>query len=76
MKRCLITGAEGFIGINMARFLSANGLQLFGSVYEDTPFVKELEQYCELTSCDLNNKEHVDDLIKHIRPDIVFLSLP
>ncbi len=72
MERCLITGCEGFIGSHLADLLMEKGLKVFGTVYEDTLNLKYIENKVNLLRCDMKDKEQVKDMIKEIRPDIVF----
>jgi len=72
LKRCLITGCEGFIGSHLADFLIEKGLEVFGTVYEDTLNMKFLEGKVKLLRRDMKDKEQMEDMIKEVKPDIVF----
>ena len=73
MKRCLITGCEGFIGSHLADFLVERGFKVFGTIYEeDSPNIMYLEGKVHITHCDMRDREKVEGLLKEIKPDIIF----
>ncbi len=72
MKRCFITGCEGFVGSHLADFLVAKGLDVFGTVYDDTGNLKHLKEKISLFPCDLKDKAFVETLVLEVKPDIVF----
>jgi len=73
VKRCLITGCEGFIGSHLADLVVEKGLQTFGTVYEeDSLNVKYLRGKVNILRCDLKDRELVEEMIKDVKPDVVF----
>jgi len=72
VKRCLITGCEGFIGSHLADFLVARGLEVFGTVYDDTGNLKHLDGKISLFRCDLKDRARVETLVSEVKPDVVF----
>lgn len=71
-KKCLITGCEGFIGSHLADLLVEKGLEVYGTVYENTDNLKHLEAKITLFHCDLKDRERVEALVKDIKPELVF----
>jgi GDP-4-dehydro-6-deoxy-D-mannose reductase len=72
MKKCLITGCEGFIGSHLADFLVDKGLPVYAMTYGDTQKIDHLKGKIDFIPCDLRSKENVNDIIYYIKPDIVF----
>lgn len=72
MKKCLITGCEGFVGSNLADLLVKKGLPVYGMVYGDTTNINYLRPELTILPCDLKNRETVDEIIRQVSPDIVF----
>jgi GDP-4-dehydro-6-deoxy-D-mannose reductase len=70
-KTALVTGAEGFIGFHLARFLEAKGWdvtgtsRLHGFPSPDLPGLK-------IVQCDLSNGQQVQQLIADCRPTHIF----
>lgn len=72
MKRCLITGCEGFIGSHLADLTLEKGLEVFGMVYEDNDNLKHIENRLSLIRADIKDRELVDEIVKKVKPDLVF----
>jgi len=72
MNKCLITGAEGFIGSHLADFLLEKGWDVSVSVYADIKNIRHLEGRINILTCDIRDKDRVDEIIKEIKPDYVF----
>ena len=72
MKKCLITGCEGFIGSHLADFLVEKGHQVHGIVYGDTGNVDHLNDKMTLLPCDMKNRKDVDNIIRQVRPETIF----
>jgi len=72
MRKCLITGCEGFIGSHLADFLVEKGLPVYAMTYGDTQNIDHLKREMDFVQCDLRDKEKVSDIINKVKPDIVF----
>ena len=57
MKKCLITGVEGFIGSHLADFLVQKGLPVYGMVYGDTRNIEHLKDKIAIFECDIKKRE-------------------
>jgi UDP-glucose 4-epimerase len=74
MKRSLITGANGFVGANLARRLLAEGHRLHLLVRPGSaPWRLEgIEKEVELHEVELSDTDSLDRLIKALRPEYIF----
>ena len=72
MKRCLITGCEGFIGSHLAELLKKKQFEIFGLVYAETTLIDHLENDITFLSCDVRNKARVSEVIDEVKPDVIF----
>lgn len=75
MKRILITGITGFAGSYLAEYLvSKKDYNVFGTyLFEDSlRNVESVKSKIDTIKIDLNLSEKVFDLIKKIKPDLVF----
>jgi GDP-4-dehydro-6-deoxy-D-mannose reductase len=71
-KIALVTGAEGFIGSHMVRFLQAKGWNVVGSyLAEDAASFPRLPN-TQFTQCDLRNSQRVTKMVARIQPTHVF----
>ena len=70
MKKIIVTGASGFVGKHLIKFLSSKDLDLYGT-YLNTQD-EELAKLAKLIRVDLNNPKEVDDLILKTGPDLIF----
>lgn len=70
--RILITGATGFIGTHLVKFLSRND-EVYGTYYEFDE-LSNLRGYqgVELLGCDIRDAQAVDSLIKFIKPQRIY----
>lgn len=63
-EKVLITGINGFTGIHLEKYLTEQGLDVFGTVI-DTPKTKNHFQ------CNITHKAEVKNIISTIKPDYV-----
>ena len=71
-KKALVTGAEGFIGSHLVKFLQAKGWDVVGGyrLHEANSFPKLTNLH--FVQCDLSNGQRVEQLFKHYEPTHVF----
>jgi len=71
-KTALVTGAEGFIGSHLVRFLHSKGLHVVGSYLQNgnCSFPNLLSVGFE--QCDLRNGQRVTQIFEKYQPDYVF----
>ena len=72
MKKCLITGCEGFIGSHLADMLVEKGHRVYGIVYSDAGLLDHLNDKITLFNCDMRIYEEVEETVRRVMPDIVF----
>jgi len=72
MKKALVTGAEGFIGSHLVRFLQAKGWTVIGGhrLYGADSFPKLPNLH--FVQCDLRNGQRLGQLLNDYRPTHVF----
>ena len=71
MKRtALITGAEGFIGLHMVKFLHARGWNVIGSYLSGRAFPKLPN--VRFVQCDLRNGQRVTQVVNETQPTHIF----
>jgi GDP-4-dehydro-6-deoxy-D-mannose reductase len=71
-KTALITGAEGFIGSHMARFLQAKSWNVVGTYLAEGPNSFPKLRNLQFTQCDLRNGQRIAQLLTELRPTHVF----
>ena len=64
-KKVLITGIGGFTGTYLAQHFSSSGYEVFGIGNAEYPSAKNY--FC----CDLREKNHLEEIISEIQPNIV-----
>ncbi len=69
--RALITGADGFIGRHLARFLLDRGVEVMGMGLHP-PREPEPWEACVYEVCDVLDRERVFSLVRDFRPHYVF----
>ena len=69
MKKIAITGAAGFIGVNLAEYLTARGYSVFGS---DVGMRKGIESSCTFMQVDILDGAALKTWLNDIRPEVVF----
>src|SRR4029077_11880505 len=71
-KIALVTGAEGFIGSHMVKFLHAKGWNVIGSyLKEDSAAFPNLPNL-RFTQCDLGNGQRVTQVLAQYQPTHIF----
>jgi len=71
-KTALVTGAEGFIGSHLVKFLHARGWKIIGSSrFHDSAPLPKLPDLC-FVQCDLNNGQRVTQLLAEHQPTHIF----
>ena len=65
MKKVIVTGANGFVGKNVCRFLSSAGVEVIAVIKDENEYIDEIKDLDKLriVYCDL---EHIADLEKII----------
>jgi len=72
MKRtALVTGAEGFIGSHMVRFLAAEGWDVIGGHRLHTNSLPKIRNV-QFVQCDLTNSQRVEHVFEEHKPTHVF----
>jgi GDP-4-dehydro-6-deoxy-D-mannose reductase len=71
-RTALVTGAEGFIGSNMVRFLHGKGWNVIGSYQQERsiPFPKLAR--VRFAKCDLRNGQRVTQILTEYQPTHIF----
>jgi GDP-4-dehydro-6-deoxy-D-mannose reductase len=71
-KIALVTGAEGFIGSHMVKFLHARGWKIIGSYLQNgsAPFPRLPN--LRFTQCDLRNGQRVTQVLAQYQPSHIF----
>lgn len=72
--RVLLTGAAGFIGSHLARFLLRQGCEVYALLRptSDPWRIKDLLPSLKVHSCDLRNQALLETHLKQIQPDLCF----
>lgn len=73
-KKILVTGATGFIGANLARYLVSNQQEIHIIIRETSDLwrIKDIISYAATYNLDLEDREKTRKIIKLIKPDVVF----
>lgn len=66
---CLITGINGFVGSYLAEYLLKKRLNVSGTIYpKNSQSIDKIQTF----PCDLSNPNDIQDIIKRIKPEIIF----
>jgi len=71
-KTALVTGAEGFIGSHMVKFLHAKGWNVVGSYLRNDPVTSPKLPELSLMQCDLRNRQQVSEVLSQCQPTHIF----
>ncbi len=71
-KTALVTGAEGFIGSHMVKFLHARGWNVIGSYLQHGPASFPKLPNLRFTQCDLRNGQRLTQVLAQYQPTHVF----
>ena len=74
MKRCLITGASGFVGANLARRLLGDGHETHVLLRPEHQSwrLDEVASHLHAHAADLTDREQIRETVRRVRPDLVF----
>jgi GDP-4-dehydro-6-deoxy-D-mannose reductase len=67
-----VTGAEGFIGSHLIKFLHSKGWEVIGGVLRRNGNIPHHDPQIRLVQCDLRNRRRVRKLLSHYKPTHVF----
>lgn len=69
----VITGAEGFIGRHLARFLAERRENVIGTYFDENDLIhlKKIPDV-EAVFCDVRNKKNVEEIIRKYRPEFIY----
>lgn len=70
--KALITGCGGFLGSHLADFLVAKGLDVYGTVSEETKNLDQLQGKIKIIKCDISNRASVEKIVSEIKPNYIF----
>lgn len=71
-KIALVTGAEGFIGSHLVRFLQAKGWSVVGSFLEHEQASQAELPNLSFVQCDLRDRQRVTQIVEQYQPTHVF----
>ena len=71
-NKALVTGAEGFIGSHLVRFLQAKGWNVVGGFRSHGSNSFPNLQHLEFVQCELSNRQRVEQIVKQYKPTHVF----
>jgi nucleoside-diphosphate-sugar epimerase len=73
-KRCLVTGAAGFVGSALARRLVREGVEVIALVRPGTDLwrLQDIKSAVDLHELDLLNSNEVERVFRETKPDFVF----
>ena len=71
-KIALVTGAEGFIGSHLVKFLLAKGWNVIGGYLQEPSESSPRPPNLRFTPCDLRDRERVTRVINECQPTFIF----
>jgi len=71
-KIAVVTGAEGFIGSHMVKFLHAKGWRVIGSFLANGPALCPKLRDVEFVQCDLRDGQRIAQLVAEYKPTHIF----
>jgi GDP-4-dehydro-6-deoxy-D-mannose reductase len=71
-KKAWVTGAEGFIGSHMVKFLEARDWQVIGSYLAEGTFSSPKKANVRFVQCDLRNGQRVSQVLAEYQPTHIF----
>jgi GDP-4-dehydro-6-deoxy-D-mannose reductase len=71
-KTALVTGAEGFIGSHMVRFLHAKGWNVIGSYLQERSASFPKLPNVDFVQCDLRNGQRITQILAQYQPTHIF----
>jgi GDP-4-dehydro-6-deoxy-D-mannose reductase len=71
-KIALVTGAEGFIGSHLVRFLHSQGWRVIGSYLQKNPEGPRTLPKIQFAQCDLRNGQRVTQVLAEHQPTHIF----
>jgi GDP-4-dehydro-6-deoxy-D-mannose reductase len=72
MKKCLITGCNGFIGSYLAEFLINRGIIVYGTVHRSRERIAHLGDKITTFECEILDKEKMQNVVSQVKPDLIF----
>src|SRR5262249_36473720 len=71
-RTALVTGAEGFIGSHMVKFLYARGWNVIGSQLLGRSVTSPRLKNVRIANCDLRDSQRVTHIVKKYQPTHIF----
>lgn len=72
MRKCLITGCNGFVGSYLAEFSVNQGVIVYGTVHHNRERLAHLRDNVTIFQCEILDKERVESVVWKVKPDVVF----
>lgn len=67
-----VNGAGGMIGSHMMELLYGESIDIFGTFYNPTTDISELDNSIEMFECDIRDAAKVDSIIRQRKPSVVY----